>query len=51
VLGDRRAAHRQDVGEFTDSARALGEVFDDGASGAVAERVPSGIRLVSAHER
>jgi len=51
VLRDYRSAHRQHGREFADRLGSFGEAQDDGASGAVSERLPHIPVLVSHHER
>ena len=45
VLGHRRAADRQRVGQLADRAWSLGQAFDDGAARGVTQRAPRLMRL------
>jgi len=51
VLRDRRAADREQVGEFADRPRSLGQTLDDGPSSPVAQSVPPLAASVSVHKR
>ena len=51
VLGHRRPADRQLLGELADGPRPLGQARDDRAPGGIPQRVPAVPSLVSGHER
>lgn len=51
VLGHRRSADREFVGEFADRARPVSQALDDCAPGGIPQSAQRIASLVSAHER
>jgi hypothetical protein len=51
VLGYRRPTHRKKIGEFANRTRSFRQLLEDGATGAVTDRIPDSVcRSVSYHE-